>query len=181
MALLSISEMSLISFIEHHVTCSLSQRELKVANGRFMDVFGIGENTKTLTALGAEENLCKNRIMQITERCRRKVEYSLHLINQRMKDPHVIVKHVPLPVVPENLPIRQKFVQDLGAVSVRTYNCLSNSDLLLLDKLLEKTEAELLQEPNFGRKSLNELKLMLSLHGLKLKSYSDYPSRDSDV
>lgn len=53
--------------------------------------------------------------------------------------------------------------------SVRTKNCFRSMNIRTLSDLLQKTEAELLKGPNFGRKSLNEIKDVLRPVGLKLK------------
>jgi hypothetical protein len=51
-------------------------------------------------------------------------------------------------------------------LSVRTANCLKNEGIVYIGELVQKTEAEMLRTPNFGRKSLNELKEVLSPIGL---------------
>ena len=47
-------------------------------------------------------------------------------------------------------------------LSVRSANCLKNSDIQYIWQLVQKTEAEMLKTKNFGRKSLNEIKEILS-------------------
>ncbi|MCS6883981.1 MAG: DNA-directed RNA polymerase subunit alpha [Acidobacteriota bacterium] len=54
-------------------------------------------------------------------------------------------------------------------LSVRAYNCLRNADVRTLRELLQKSERELLMTRNFGRKSLNEIKEILSAMGLQLR------------
>jgi hypothetical protein len=54
------------------------------------------------------------------------------------------------------------------ALSVRTENCLKNDNILYIGDLLQKSEAEMLRTPNFGRKSLNEIKEVLAQMGLHL-------------
>jgi DNA-directed RNA polymerase subunit alpha len=51
-------------------------------------------------------------------------------------------------------------------LSVRSYNCLKNANIQTIGDLVQKTEAEMLRTKNFGRKSLNEIKEILS--GLNL-------------
>jgi DNA-directed RNA polymerase subunit alpha len=51
-------------------------------------------------------------------------------------------------------------------LSVRSYNCLKNADIKTIGQLVQKTEAEMLKTKNFGRKSLNEIKEILSEMGL---------------
>src|SRR5512140_1243682 len=51
-------------------------------------------------------------------------------------------------------------------LSVRSYNCLKNANIQTIGDLVQKTEAEMLRTKNFGRKSLNEIKEILSSLGL---------------
>jgi DNA-directed RNA polymerase subunit alpha len=53
-------------------------------------------------------------------------------------------------------------------LSVRAANCLKNVDLSTIRDLVQKTEAEMLKTKNFGRKSLNEIKEVLTDMGLSL-------------
>jgi DNA-directed RNA polymerase subunit alpha len=53
-------------------------------------------------------------------------------------------------------------------LSVRSANCLKNADIHKIYQLVSKTEAEMLKTKNFGRKSLNEIKDVLSEMGLSL-------------
>src|SRR6476620_5730633 len=53
-------------------------------------------------------------------------------------------------------------------LSVRSYNCLKNANIQTIGELVQKTEAEMLKTKNFGRKSLNEIKEILSSMGLSL-------------
>ena len=47
-------------------------------------------------------------------------------------------------------------------LSVRSMNCLKNDNIIYIGDLVQKTEGEMLRTPNFGRKSLNEIKEVLS-------------------
>ena len=51
-------------------------------------------------------------------------------------------------------------------LSVRSYNCLKNAEIHTIGELVQKTEAEMLKTKNFGRKSLNEIKEILTEMGL---------------
>jgi DNA-directed RNA polymerase subunit alpha len=53
-------------------------------------------------------------------------------------------------------------------LSVRSYNCLKNANIQSIGELVQKTEAEMLRTKNFGRKSLNEIKEILTTMGLSL-------------
>ena len=61
-------------------------------------------------------------------------------------------------------PLLLKKVDELE-LSVRSANCLKNDNIVYIGDLIQKTEAEMLRTPNFGRKSLNELKEVLSSMG----------------
>jgi len=52
-------------------------------------------------------------------------------------------------------------------LSVRSANCLKNDNIVYIGDLVQKTESEMLKTPNFGRKSLNEIKEVLGNMGLK--------------
>jgi DNA-directed RNA polymerase subunit alpha len=53
-------------------------------------------------------------------------------------------------------------------LSVRSYNCLKNANIQTIRELVQKTENEMLKTKNFGRKSLNEIKEILTRMGLGL-------------
>lgn len=53
-------------------------------------------------------------------------------------------------------------------LSVRSANCLKNDNIVYIGDLIQKTESEMLRTPNFGRKSLNEIKEVLAGMGLHL-------------
>ena len=70
------------------------------------------------------------------------------------------------PDLPFN-PALLKKVDELE-LSVRSANCLKNDNIVYIGDLIQKTEAEMLRTPNFGRKSLNEIKEVLTSMGLSL-------------
>ena len=53
-------------------------------------------------------------------------------------------------------------------LSVRSMNCLKNDNIIYIGDLVQKTESEMLRTPNFGRKSLNEIKEVLNSMSLFL-------------
>ena len=73
------------------------------------------------------------------------------------------------PSIPELAfnPALLKKVDELE-LSVRSANCLKNDNIVYIGDLIQKTEAEMLRTPNFGRKSLNEIKEVLAQMGLHL-------------
>jgi DNA-directed RNA polymerase subunit alpha len=78
-------------------------------------------------------------------------------------------KEAEAPSIPELAfnPALLKKVDELE-LSVRSANCLKNDNIVYIGDLIQKTEAEMLRTPNFGRKSLNEIKEVLAQMGLHL-------------
>ena len=83
------------------------------------------------------------------------------------------------PKINENL---YRSVEELE-LSVRSANCLKNADIHKIYQLVSKTEAEMLKTKNFGRKSLNEIKEVLTEMGLSLGMKLDgfeFPEEEAD-
>jgi DNA-directed RNA polymerase subunit alpha len=70
-----------------------------------------------------------------------------------------------------------KSVEELE-LSVRSYNCLKNANIRTIRELVQKTEGEMLKTKNFGRKSLNEIKEILTTMGLGLGMRLDQPAAE---
>jgi DNA-directed RNA polymerase subunit alpha len=81
-------------------------------------------------------------------------------------DPKEIVKEV-VTSEPEFNKNLLKRVEELE-LSVRSMNCLKNDNIIYIGDLVQKTEPEMLRTPNFGRKSLNEIKEVLNTMSLYL-------------
>jgi len=65
-------------------------------------------------------------------------------------------------------------------LSVRSMNCLKSDDVFRVGDLVQRTEQEMLRTPNFGRKSLNEIKEVLEKMGLHLGMKLDnWPPQDA--
>ncbi|MFT8719812.1 DNA-directed RNA polymerase subunit alpha [Acetobacter sp.] len=80
----------------------------------------------------------------------------------------------PRPVVAtepqDDLPFNRNLLRKVDELelSVRSANCLKNDNIIYIGDLVQKTEQEMLRTPNFGRKSLNEIKEVLTTMGLSL-------------
>lgn len=70
----------------------------------------------------------------------------------------------------ESLPFNRNLLKKVEELelSVRSANCLKNDNIVYIGDLVQKTESEMLRTPNFGRKSLNEIKEVLTVMGLHL-------------
>ena len=66
-------------------------------------------------------------------------------------------------------------------LSVRSANCLKNENIYYIGDLVQRSEPEMLRTPNFGRKSLNEIKEVLSMMGLGFgMSVPNWPPENID-
>jgi len=70
----------------------------------------------------------------------------------------------------DELPFNRNLLRKVDELelSVRSANCLKNDNIVYIGDLVQKTESEMLRTPNFGRKSLNEIKEVLQQMGLSL-------------
>ena len=70
----------------------------------------------------------------------------------------------------EELPFNKNLLRKVDELelSVRSANCLKNDNIVYIGDLVQKTESDMLRTPNFGRKSLNEIKEVLTVMGLHL-------------
>ena len=70
----------------------------------------------------------------------------------------------------DDLPFNRNLLRKVDELelSVRSANCLKNDNIVYIGDLVQKSEQEMLRTPNFGRKSLNEIKEVLSSMGLGL-------------
>ena len=83
---------------------------------------------------------------------------------QLQPKPDIITEERQPPQFNDNL---YRSVEELE-LSVRSANCLKNADIIKIYQLVSKTEPEMLKTKNFGRKSLNEIKEVLTEMGLSL-------------
>jgi DNA-directed RNA polymerase subunit alpha len=100
------------------------------------------------------------------------VAYAARILQDQLQlfinfeEPHLAMPSERRPELPFNPNLLRK-VDELE-LSVRSANCLKNDNIVYIGDLVQKTEAEMLRTPNFGRKSLNEIKEVLAQMGLHL-------------
>ncbi len=70
----------------------------------------------------------------------------------------------------EELPFNKNLLRKVEELelSVRSANCLKNDNIVYIGDLVQKSEGDMLRTPNFGRKSLNEIKEVLTVMGIHL-------------
>ncbi len=75
-----------------------------------------------------------------------------------------------IPEVLEDLPFNKNLLRKVDELelSVRSANCLKNDNIVYIGDLVQRSEPEMLRTPNFGRKSLNEIREVLKVMGLEL-------------
>lgn len=105
-------------------------------------------------------------------------EFAIGLAAKLIKDHMAIfinfeeeIHEQPEPVSQKSIPAYNEHLDksvDELELSVRSYNCLKNSDIRTIRDLVQKTEGEMLKTKNFGRKSLNEIRDILTGMGLGL-------------
>ncbi|MCV2528271.1 MAG: DNA-directed RNA polymerase subunit alpha [Candidatus Lightella neohaematopini] len=98
------------------------------------------------------------------------IRYAATILSQQL-DAFVDLNNIQQPEIkkqePEFDPILLKSVEDLE-LTVRSANCLKAESIRYIGDLVQKTEVELLKTPNLGKKSLTEIKDVLSSYGLTL-------------
>ncbi len=104
-----------------------------------------------------------------------KDQLSIFINFEEDSEPEIIVEPEPQERFNENL---LRTVDELE-LSVRSANCLANANIKYIGDLVQKTESEMLKTKNFGRKSLKEIKEILSEMGLSLGMKLDaWPPKD---
>ena len=70
----------------------------------------------------------------------------------------------------DDLPFNRNLLRKVDELelSVRSANCLKNDNIVYIGDLVLRTEPEMLRTPNFGRKSLNEIREVLKVMDLEL-------------
>lgn len=101
-------------------------------------------------------------------------------LNFEDKDEVVLVESKPQQEQSQDNNALLKPVSELE-LSVRSANCLQNANIKYIYELVSKTEGEMLRTKNFGRKSLNEIKEILSQMGLGLGMKVDHILKDIEA
>jgi DNA-directed RNA polymerase subunit alpha len=100
------------------------------------------------------------------------VAYAARILQDQLQlfinfeEPKAPVEQDDVPDLPFNKNLLRR-VEELE-LSVRSANCLKNDNIIYIGDLVQKTEGEMLRTPNFGRKSLNEIKHVLEQMGIHL-------------
>jgi DNA-directed RNA polymerase subunit alpha len=84
---------------------------------------------------------------------------------------------------PEELPFSRSLLKKVDELelSVRSANCLKNENIFYIGDLIHRTESDMLKTPNFGRKSLNEIRQLLNSMGLSFgMNIPEWPPPDVD-
>ena len=100
------------------------------------------------------------------------VAYAARILQDQLQvfinfdEPKGTTRREDVPDLPFNRNLLKK-VEELE-LSVRSANCLKNDNIVYIGDLVQKSENDMLRTPNFGRKSLNEIKEVLATMGLHL-------------
>ena len=129
------------------------------------------ENTRAGNALDYDKLMMKVETNGTVD-AEEAIAYSARIFQDQLSmfvnfdDPQEVVKEIKSsePEFNRNL---LKRVEELE-LSVRSMNCLKNDNIIYIGDLVQKTEPEMLRTPNFGRKSLNEIKEVLNTMSLYL-------------
>ncbi|WP_116964392.1 DNA-directed RNA polymerase subunit alpha [Fastidiosibacter lacustris] len=95
----------------------------------------------------------------------------------RIVDEEALAERLHIEEEPKIDPFLLKTVEELD-LTVRSANCLKSENIRYIGELVQRTESELMKTPNFGRKSLNEIKEKLSSYGYSLGTIVGDWSRD---
>ncbi len=127
--------------------------------------------------LGIDMQLTPERIRQIESKALRKLRHPSRSMmirkNIRFSEYRMLIEEREKARLEKKSLERAEYlksaIQDLDNIdlSVRTRSCLYNNEIKTIEELCIRTEKEMLYLPNFGRKSLNELKIILASYGLR--------------
>ena len=125
------------------------------------------ETGRTYRDVGKEFGISPSRVAIIIHRDKRNKEMLKRKKFKEESGHSVYVQYSAFNINKEGYEFLMKEVED-AYFSVRTVNCLKNDNVNYVWQIFGKTEAELFRMPNFGRKSLNELKEVFAAHKFNL-------------
>lgn len=183
----------LLTFLKlKNLLSELENREARVIKLR---IGLVGEEKKTLKQVGAKLLLTEERIRQIEAKALRKLRWRLQkqkltiiyqpignalerelAKRQNEKDQAEVIKTT-LVFKPSQFNALFGSIDRLE-LSVRSANCLYNTDIKLVGELVQMTEAQLLSSKILGRKSLKEIKEVLAEMELSLGIYLDEETKE---
>lgn len=166
--------MNFPEFFDKHLAKRLSVRDLRIIALREKDVFGVGENKATFSEIAKIEGVTLERVRQIMWKASRRINRELDILSYKIET-KFMVKEVEKELTFEESTKLAQFTKlsILGELSVRTANCLKNENIESVEQLINLTEWQLLGIPNFGRRSLDELRQKLAVIGLKFAFAKD--------
>ena len=110
------------------------------------------------------------------------VAYAARILQDQLQCFINFEENIPVPIQEATATVGDSFNKNLLRkvdeleLSVRSANCLKNDNIIYIGDLVQKTEQDMLRTPNFGRKSLNEIKEVLNQMGLSLgMEITDWP------
>ncbi len=152
--------------------------------------FGIGCANQTLKEIGETLGKSPERMRHIEAEAIRwlqnpQIAHDLRLISDPVAAWRAEVERQRRALFPEEIQQRLELldflltpIQDI-CLSVRSENCLRNLDLKLCGEVVQKKELELLNVPNFGRKSIKEVKEVIASHGAEIGMKLDDEMRNA--
>ena len=103
---------------------------------------------------------------------------NIQVIMENLVDTEAVAERLHVEEEPEIDPFLLKPVEELD-LTVRSANCLKSENIRYIGELVRRTESSLLKTPNFGRKSLTEIKEKLSENGYSLgTNIENWPEND---
>lgn len=132
------------------------QRAMDLINFRTKSVFGFGDDSMTLSELGDRWNISGSRVRQIQGLLSFKVYKRIYKLINFPK----VVEKTKLVDMRDSQSVKIKNI-DNDELSCRTLNGLKNSRCETIRDILLMPQSKIMKTPNFGRKSLNEIKSFL--------------------
>jgi hypothetical protein len=165
--------MQTIDFLIEHVLKTANPRVRYLLENRTQDCIGFGANQKTLKECGEHLKLSPDRIRWVCISIKNKLSRGFDLQLAKLEDDKIRVKLVEK--LPETSEITKAFLIENLDLNVRARNTLFQNDIFTIEQLLEKNRSRLLRTPNFGHKSLDEIKAAITKAGYGKENFSESP------